>query len=124
MNNSKTLTNDQFEAFLKNKASSSECYLTRNVAKMILAQFEDPITAINNLLNHGCISGMVSGLVFYSETRAFYDENYHEIEDLRQEWEKSVGEPLTVKGDLKNFFAWFAFEQVAYDLATEAGLEV
>jgi len=30
--------------------------------------------------------------------------------------EESTGEPLQIKNDLKNFLAWFAFEQVAYEL--------
>ena len=35
-----------------------------------------------------------------------------------------MGEPVQIDGDRRNFFAWFAFEQVAYQLADELGLEV
>jgi len=30
---------------------------------------------------------------------------------------------LTIKGDLKNYLAWFAFEEVAYQMAEELGFE-
>lgn len=77
-----------------------------------------------DLLTHGCASGMVSGLIYYSDTRDFYDTYYYEIEELRQQVEDDMGEPLQIRGDLKNFLAWFAFEQTAYLLANELELEV
>jgi hypothetical protein len=62
-------------------------------------------------------------LVYYSDTHAFFDKHYDEIEELRGDWEDSVGQPLAIKGDLKNFLAWFAFEEVAYQMAEELGFE-
>ncbi len=41
---------------------------------------------------------------------------------MRQEWEDSIGEPIRIKGDLKNFLAWFAFEEIAYQMAQKMGL--
>jgi hypothetical protein len=48
----------------------------------------------------------------------------NEIEDLREEYEDNVGEPLRINGDLKNWFAWFAFEETAYRMANDVGLEL
>jgi len=62
---------------------------------------------------------MVGKLIYYKDTHAFYDKYYAEIEVLREEYEELIGEPLNIKNDLKNFLAWFAFEQVAYQLANE-----
>ena len=65
----------------------------------------------------GCISGMVSSLVWYSDTHKFFDTFYYEImeilEDLTNEWIKvqCTGE------DLKNRLAWLTFEKVAYEMA-------
>lgn len=42
---------------------------------------------------------------------------------MRQEWEDNTGGPLRINGDLKNALAWFAFEEVAYQLAVELGLD-
>ena len=41
---------------------------------------------------------------------------------MREEWEDCVGQPLAIKGDLKVFLAWFAFEETAYRIAVELGL--
>ncbi len=85
---------------------------------------DDPISFFKDLLNHGCVSGMVSSLVWFNQTHTFYDTYYDEIEELRQEQEASIGTPIQTKGDLKNFLAWFAYEQEAYRLAQELGLEI
>ncbi len=61
---------------------------------------------------------MLGKLIYYN-THAFYDKHYAEIEALREEYEESTGEPLQIKNDLKNHLAWFAFEQVAYQLVCE-----
>lgn len=85
-----------------------------------LSYAEDPKGYLNDLFQYGCINGMVSSLVRYSQTRAFYDEHYFEIEDIRERFE-TEGIQLHIKGDLKNFFAWLAFEEVARDFAQELG---
>tara|TARA_Y100000389_G_scaffold202866_1_gene249527 strand:- start:2778 stop:3164 length:387 start_codon:yes stop_codon:yes gene_type:complete len=79
----------------------------------------------SDLFQHGCVSGMVGKLVWYSDTHTFYDKHYDEIEDLRVECLESVGEALNVGDrDWKNTLAWFGFEETAYQLANELGLEV
>ena len=40
---------------------------------------------ISDLLNHGCQSGMVSNLIYYKDTNAFFDRYEEEIEDLISE---------------------------------------
>ncbi len=58
---------------------------------------------------------MARDLVYYTDTRQFYDDYYHEIETLRQEWEENTGESPIPKqcGDLKNALAWFGYEETA-----------
>ncbi len=82
-------------------------------------EHDDPKAFFKDLLQHGCISGMVGKLIYYKDTHAFYDKHYAEIEELREEYEESTGEPLKIPNNLKNFLAWFAFEQVAYQLVSE-----
>ena len=72
-----------------------------------------------DLAQYGCISGMINGLVWYTDTHRFYDKHYHEIEELREDFEESVGVPLSIKGDLKNALAWLAFEEVACRIASD-----
>jgi len=85
---------------------------------------DDIIPFFSYLLQNGCVSGVIGPLIYYVDTHAFYDKYYDEIENLRYETEESQGLPITIKGDLKNFFAWFGFEETAYQLANELGLEI
>jgi hypothetical protein len=78
----------------------------------------------HDLLNYGCASGMISSLIYYSDTEKFFDTHYEEVMDLKTEFEESTGESMKIPHQLKNHLAWFAFEQVAYDLADFLGLEI
>ncbi|WP_456440816.1 DUF7222 domain-containing protein [Psychroserpens sp.] len=71
----------------------------------------------SDLQQHGCISGMISPLIYYKDTHQFFDDYYSEIEQLREDTEDSLGEPIQIKGDLKNTLAWFAFEETAYQMS-------
>jgi len=82
-------------------------------------EYDDPQSFFEDLQQHGCISGIVSSLIYYNDTHAFYDKHYEEIEELRTEYESSTGEPIQINNDLKNYLAWFAFEQVANELVNE-----
>lgn len=75
----------------------------------------------SDLAQHGCVSGWIGWLTYYNQTHAFYDRHYDEIEELREEWEASTGAPIAIQGDLKNAYAWFAFECVADEIAQELG---
>jgi len=85
---------------------------------------EDIVSFFEDLLSHGCVSGMIGSLIYYVDTHKFFDTYYDEIEELRLEWEDSIGIALGTSGDWKNYMAWFAFEETAYRLANEFGLEV
>ncbi len=95
------------------------------VAKEALAYSSDNIQIFfSDILQYGCISGMISSLIYYVDTHEFYDTHYSEIEDIRKDYEAQTGQYLTTDSDLKNFFAWFAFEETAYRLANELELEI
>lgn len=101
--------------------------LVRKVAEMIIDQadgYEVIDDWFNDLFQHGCISGMVGDLIYYSDTHKFYDDNYDDIENLRYEFEQSTGEKLQPDNDLKNWFAWFAFEETSRTIAQELGIEI
>lgn len=73
----------------------------------------------NDLANYGCISGMIPSLIYYNDTHKFFDTHYEEIQALKDEWECGICESLSIEWDIKNFLAWFAFEEIAYKLASE-----
>lgn len=108
---------------------------------------------LEELQLHGCISGMVSELIYYYDTNRFYNKHRAEIFKLVDEYCESTGETLKdflmganhfpldkdelnretfvggISGlirknpdyaeQIKNWFAWFAFEDVAYRYYTE-----
>jgi len=80
---------------------------------------DDPCQMFEDLAYHGCQSGMISSLIYYADTHRFFDAFYDEIEDMRDAIEDETGEPLTIRGDLKNFLAWFAFEETAFRMVRE-----
>lgn len=97
--------------------------LETEVAKEALEHDDGIVLFFDQLFRHRCVSGMVSSLVYYSDTRKFYDKHYHQIEELRSEYEE-MGCPLKVGYDLKNDYAWFAFEVTASRIVEELGIEV
>jgi len=67
---------------------------------------------------------MIGSLVYTRDTHTFFDTHQDQIETLREAFEASTGQEFILNGDLKNDLTWFAFEQVAYNMAMELGLEV
>jgi hypothetical protein len=108
------------ESIIQNDCNDS---IRGTVAKEAL-EHESIFYFFSDLSQCGCVSAMVSSLIYYVDTRNFYDHHYAEIEELREEYEECNGISISVDGDLKNFFAWFAFEEVAYKLAQELELEI
>ena len=102
---------------------NNDAYSLKAAVAQEALDYDNPEAFFHDLLNYGCACGMISSLIYYIDTRAFFDKHYDEIEGLREEYEDSIGEPIKVNGDLKNFFAWFAFEETTYQLANELGLD-
>lgn len=78
---------------------------------------DNPEEYIKGVLNHGCVSGMVSSLIYYTSTKAFYIKFMEEIEELYQDTTEEIGEPLVISYPMYNWFAWFGYEQTLYKLA-------
>ena len=91
---------DTIEAFVANEA----------------LQYHHPKIFFEDLQQYGCISGMVSSLIYYRDTHEFFNTFYEQIQTLKEDVEGVICEPLHIKNDIKNFLAWFAFEETAYRL--------
>ncbi|PHS41580.1 MAG: hypothetical protein COA91_02055 [Robiginitomaculum sp.] len=118
-----TVSNKTLKSALQDIINSKPSSLQVAVASEAL-DHEDITSFFSDLLQHGCISGMIGSLIYYIDTHKFFDKHYNEIEELRTEYQDNIGEPLQIKNDLKNFLAWFDFEETAYQMALELGLEV
>jgi len=91
-----------------------------------------------DLARHGCISGMVGGLIYYADTVRFYDTYEDEIENLLEDTREQMGYKNRIEmiaslngadnvGSIeqeKNLLSWFAFEETARTIAGELGLEI
>jgi hypothetical protein len=108
--------------FLLAKAEGND--IAAEVAREALSHSYESIAAFfTDLQKYGCISGLISGWVYYCDTHAFFDRHYAEIEELRRDLEDCIGQPMQIDGDLKNTLAWFGFERVASQIWEEMGLE-
>ena len=93
------------------KDMKKESKLTSEVIDIILDQIEDydnPKDYFEEVLNHGCISGVVPALITYEDTEEFFDRHVDEILELLNEV-KEYGE-ITFELN-RNNLAWFAFEE-------------
>ncbi|MBO6516073.1 MAG: hypothetical protein JJ975_05945 [Bacteroidia bacterium] len=68
---------------------------------------------ILDLQRYGCISGMVSDLIYYKDTVAFFDQHEDEILNLAKTFEFSADPVKVGMTGFKNTMAWFAFETLA-----------
>ena len=110
------MTNHELKNTLQEIANQRGNSIEKKVALEALER-DDIEIFFSDLLQFGCVSGMIGSLIYTHDTHAFFYTHYYQIEELREEFEDSTGEPIHINGDLKNFFAWFAFEQVAYNMA-------
>jgi hypothetical protein len=93
----------------------------------------------NDLMNHGCVSGMVGGLIYYSETSKFFTKHKNEINQMLSSTLSECGlscpsevfgnkfdteDFLCAEQSNQNLLAWFAFEETARNIANNLGMEV
>lgn len=104
-------------------ANSTDENIQKQVAKEALDYSSENISDFfNDVMKYGCISGMISILIYYCDTHQFFMDHYEEIESLRCEYEDLNGITLKPEGDLMNWYSWFAFETVARNLAESFGI--
>ena len=95
---------------------------------------DDEVESLHNLIEHGCQSGIVSDLVYYSDTLAYYRKNRKEINALVKDSLEGTGmridemfhdwdtdDPFAQDTNNRNILAWFGFEETAQNLLIEMG---
>ena len=78
---------------------------------------EEVLTTIEDIINHGCQSGIVPALIYCKDTEAFFDRHVDEIFDIYNDMKFEYGEmsmELT-----RNNLAWFGFEAMAQTILDE-----
>lgn len=118
-----TLTN------IKAIKRNSENPLTKYVCNYVINEwhdYDDKTNIFKDVLYHGCQSGIVGALIWYSQTTAFYKKYRNEINELLKDLMDSTGlysmkelfgknwddeDPLILDTHNQNLLAWFGFEE-------------
>jgi hypothetical protein len=94
---------------------------------------------LNDLMQHGCQSGMVGSMIYYTDTIRFYKNHKSEINELLKDMLSETGinspaeffnekwdseDPLAMDEMNQNLLAWFGFEETARKLGDKAGIEI
>jgi len=108
---------------LKNYVPEND--LEKEVKKIIINNTENYAlkSFFEDLFEHGCSSGMVSEMIYYKDTHAFTKRHLEDIMELVENLEEEMGEPLEIKDDRLNFYAWLAFEEIARKIYHDLGGE-
>lgn len=99
---------------LQERLENEDNRLVKYVIEDILNQDESYMESyMRDVQTHGCVSGMVGGLIYHSDTHKFYDDHYDEIEDFRLELLEQGINVFDFIGDkdFKNQMAWIAYEE-------------
>ena len=90
----------------------------------LVSMEDDPDSFLRDLACHGCASGIVGSLIYYSDCIAFYDQFEGDIWELVEDYLDGTGlslldfmagfsQPVVGLLFLKTMFSWFAVELLA-----------
>ena len=75
------------------------------------------------VINHGCVSGVAPSMIYYTDTIKFYDNFVDEINDLLVNYYVNPtdiidddDDKLFISDYSKNKLAWYAYETVVYEI--------
>lgn len=75
---------------------------------------EEIINYLKDVINYGCVSGIVSSLIYYTDTEKFFDDFSNEILELLDVKKEEYG---LYEGQFnKNNLSWFAYEEICKQL--------
>jgi hypothetical protein len=115
--------------------------LEKKVINVLLDQgtAEEIESYITDLLQHGCVSGMVSELIYYNDTTEFYNKYKKDINNLLADIMDETGidspselfgdkwdneDPLAEDTQNQNLLAWFGFEETCNRIANQLELDI
>ena len=106
--------------------------LTSEVKRIIENQGskEEQKTFMQDVMNYGCQSGVVSELIYSNDTIEFFEKFKNEINELLSKMIEETGlsvnelfgdkwdetDPLAYDISNKNLLAWFAFEEITRNI--------
>lgn len=123
--------------------SNTNNKLEKKVASMLKEKvnrggYDSLRSVIKDVLYNGLQSGIISDLIYYSDTLKFYKTYKKEILSLLQEMLRETGsrsadqlfgrnwdqdDPMALDTQNQNLLAWFGFEEVTRNLANQLGYD-
>lgn len=76
---------------------------------------------LKEIAEHGCASGCADGMIYYSETRALFDQHKDDLFEIIENWAEETGETPNLKitdgfTQFANAVVWFCAEVTAYEM--------
>lgn len=122
---------------IKNLKQKTDNLLTKRVCNYVIENWKDyknNKAIFTDVLNYGCRLGVVSDLIYYSDTVKFYKEYRDEIAELLYKlttdcglydlsslfgkyWDKE--DPLANDTYNQNLLAWFGFEETLRNIGLQ-----
>lgn len=102
--------------YLESLLQECESELTKEVIEIALDNiddYEEPITYFEEVLQHGCISGIVTELIYYYQTEEFFNRHVDEILSLYNDIIEYTELDMEVN---RNNLSWLAFEETIRSL--------
>lgn len=78
-----------------------------------MSRYDNPVDGVEEISTHGCVSGVLSDFVYYSETKEFYTKHIDDIEDFIYDLEDDLGESIRLDLPRYNSAVWLVTEQCA-----------
>lgn len=126
-----TLTN------IKSIKQNTDNKLTKDVCNYVIDEwhnYDDKKNIFTDVLYHGCQSGIVGKLIYYSDTTKYYKKYKEEINTLLYETMSGTGlhslkdlfgknydeeDPLITDCYNQNLLAWFGFEETLRNIGLQ-----
>ena len=79
-----------------------------------MAYFPDPTVWLNDLISCGCVTGMVSKLIYNSDCKELYVKYIDSMEELKSDLEDEIGEVIKSTNNLPHytFLCWLCYEEL------------
>lgn len=107
----------KYSELLKGLYGESE--LKDNVIDIILdniQNYEVEKGFLEDVLNYGCISGIVPELIYFNQTKCFFIKHMEEIFDIFNNIKENINPDFEVNA---NNLSWLAFEYVVNEIYNE-----
>ena len=116
---------NNYELKIRLESLKGESELKNAVIEIALNNIDDYDNGVDyfeDIINHGCASGIVSELIYYYQTEEFFNKHANEIFDLYNDLVEEFGQ---IDMELsKNNLAWLAFEETLKNIAYDLDIEI